>query len=209
MIEFPCLVCDKPVATNHKFVCCDLHDKWVHIYCNNICKNTYQKLKKDNNPWLCKLCLQKKVPFSSLNNTEFSRLLNGKSIIPKKELKATPKIFEKLNIFTENENLVCKYYSNQQFEKLKKDNQDKNIFSLHLNTSSLPYHIDTLTNLLYDLGFNFKVIAITESRLTTKKDPKNFIEIPDYCIEYTATKSEKGGALLYISKEMNYKNSKI
>ena len=46
MIEFPCLVCDKPVATNEKSVCCDLCDKWVHKYCNKICKNTYQKLKK-------------------------------------------------------------------------------------------------------------------------------------------------------------------
>ena len=117
MVAFPCLVCDKPVATNHKAVYCDLCDKWVHIYCNNICKNTYQKLKKDNNPWFCKLCLRMEVPFSSLNNTEFSRLLNGKSILPKKELKATPIIFEKLNNFTENENMACKYYSNEDFNK--------------------------------------------------------------------------------------------
>ena len=61
------------------------------------------------------------VPFSSLNNTEFSRLPNGKSIIPKKELKATPTIFENLNTFTKNENMACKYYSNQQFKKFKKD----------------------------------------------------------------------------------------
>ena len=38
-----------------------------------------------------------KVAFYSLNNTEISRLLNGKNILPKKELKATPTIFEKLN----------------------------------------------------------------------------------------------------------------
>ena len=59
------------------------------------------------------------APFSSFNNTEFSRLLNGKSIIPKKELKATPTIFEKLNIFTENENMTCKYYSNNSKEIIK------------------------------------------------------------------------------------------
>ena len=28
---------------------------------------------------------------------------------------------------SENENMACKYYSNEQFKKLKKDNQDKNI----------------------------------------------------------------------------------
>ena len=57
------------------------------------------------------------VPFSSLNNTELIRLLNEKSIIPKKELKPTPTIFEKLNISTENENMACKYYSYEQFKK--------------------------------------------------------------------------------------------
>ena len=31
MVEFPCLVCDKPVAANHKAVSCDLFDKRIHI----------------------------------------------------------------------------------------------------------------------------------------------------------------------------------
>ena len=68
------------------------------------------------------------VPFSSVNNTEFSRLLNWKIILPKKELKATPPIFEKLNIFTKNENMAQKYYSNEQFKKLKKDIKIKTYF---------------------------------------------------------------------------------
>ena len=50
------------------------------------------------------------------------------------------------------------------------------------------------------------MIAITESRLTTKKDQRNSFEISNYCIEHKPTKSEKGGALLYVSKELNYKN---
>ena len=68
------------------------------------------------------------VPFSSVNNTEFSRLLNWKIILPKKELKATPTIFEKLNIFTKNKNMAQKYYSNEQFKKLKKDINIKTYF---------------------------------------------------------------------------------
>ena len=68
------------------------------------------------------------VPFSSVNNTEFSKLLNWKIILPKKELKATPTIFEKLNIFTKNENMAQKYYSNEQFKKLKKDIKIKTYF---------------------------------------------------------------------------------
>ena len=45
-------------------------------------------------------------------------------------------------------------------------------------------------------------MGITETRLITNKDPVNSIEIPNYII---TTESDKGGALLYISKEINYK----
>ena len=72
-----CLVCVKPVAANHKAACCDLCGKWVYIYCNNICKSIYQKLKKDNS-WFCKFCLRKQFSVSSFNNSKFSRLLNEK-----------------------------------------------------------------------------------------------------------------------------------
>ena len=79
---------------------------------------------------------------------------------------------------------------------------------MHLNISSLPCHIDELTNLLNELNTNFKVIVgITESRLTTKKDEINSIELSNYNIEHTPTKYDEGGVLLFISKQLNYKNS--
>ena len=66
---------------------------------------------------------------------------------------------------------------------------------LHLNISSLPCHIDNLTNLLYDLDFKFKVIAITESRLTTKKRIKKLYWNTKLLYRTYTNKSEKGGAL--------------
>ena len=38
-----------------------------------------------------------------------------------------------------------------------------------------------------------------------QKEPVNSIDIPIYNIEQIPTESDKGGALLYISKEINYK----
>ena len=75
---------------------------------------------------------------------------------------------------------------------------------MYLNKSSLPYHIDELPNLLSKLNTNFKVIGITESRITTKKDEMNCTELNNYNNEHTHTKSDKGGALLFISKQLNY-----
>ena len=79
------------------------------------------------------------------------------------------------------------------------------LFLLHLNISALPFHINEFANLLSELNSNFKIIGITETRLTTKKDPVNSIEIPNYNIEHTPTESDKGVAFLYIPKKINYK----
>ena len=46
MVKFPCSVCEKPVSINQEAVCCDIYNRWVHIPCNNICKKTYNNLRK-------------------------------------------------------------------------------------------------------------------------------------------------------------------
>ena len=76
---------------------------------------------------------------------------------------------------------------------------------LHLNISPLSFHIDEFKNLLSELNSSFKIIGITETGLTTKKDPINNIDIPNNNIEHTPPESDKGGAFLYISKEINCK----
>ena len=109
-------------------------------------------------------------------------------------------------MFSDNENIKCKFYTSEELKKNVFDKNNNQMTLLHLNISSLPYHIDELTELLSDLKINFKIIGITESRLTTKKDPRNNIDIPSYNIEHTPTKSGKGRALLFLSKELNYKS---
>ena len=195
MVKFPCSVCEKPVAINHDAVCCDVCNRWVHIRCNNICKKTHRGLKKDPTPWFCKSCMQKEIPFSNINDTEYIHLTKDLKVKPKKLTKET--IFEKLNLLSDNENITCKCYTTEQFKENGFDKHNNQMTLLHLNISSLPYHIDEFTELLSDLKINFKIVGITESRLTTKKDPMNNINIPGCNIEHTPTKSDKGGALLF------------
>ena len=147
--------------------------------------------------------MQKEIPFSNINDTEYIHLTKDLKVKPKK---ITETIFEKLNLFSDNENITCKYYTTEQFKENGFDKHNHQMTLLHLNISYLLYHIDEFTELLSDFKINFKIIGITESRLTIKKDPVNTINIPDYNIEHTPTKSDKGGALLYISKELNYKS---
>ena len=68
--------------------------------------------------------------------------------------------------------MSCKYYNNEQLKELiTKEKKNNGLSLLHMNISSLPYHIDEFKKLLNELNSNFKIIGITESRLTTKKDP--------------------------------------
>ena len=237
---------------------CDVCNRWVHIRCNSICKKTYRGLKKDPTPWFCKSCMQKEIPFSNINNTEYIHLTKDLKVEPKKITQET--IFEILNLFSDNEgfpngvdwcggqfgqngeklhendkigilgskqwedkpifwvvggipqsppargNPAFKYYTTEQFKENGFDKHNNQMTLLHLNISSLPYHIDEFTGLLSDLKINFRSIGIMKSRVPTKKDPMNNINIPGYNTEHTPTKSDKGGALLYISKELHYKS---
>ena len=78
--QFPCGICLKPVAKNHKAVKCDYCDLWIHIKCNKINTQTYNLLLNDNSAWYCLVCSKKFIPFSTLNENEFHSTFQGKKI---------------------------------------------------------------------------------------------------------------------------------
>ena len=82
-----------------------------------------------------------------------------------------------------------------QLKELGYDKNSKQMSLMHLNISSLPYHVDELANLKNELNTNFKVIGLTKSRVTTKKAEINNIELCNYNIEHTPAKYDKDGVL--------------
>ena len=67
---FPCSFCAKNVNVNHRAVCCDICNRWIHIKCNNLNQNDYFLLKNDPNPFDCICSLKDNVPFTNLTNNE-------------------------------------------------------------------------------------------------------------------------------------------
>ena len=49
-VKFARIICKKRVAQNHKAVCCDVCDTWVHIKCSKINTQTYNIWKKKRPP---------------------------------------------------------------------------------------------------------------------------------------------------------------
>ena len=76
---------------------------------------------------------------------------------------------------------------------------------MHLNISSLQYHLDKLSYLIDQSKTKFSVTGITESRLNKDIAPLKNINLQNYNIQHTTTESNKGGSLLYISTDLSYK----
>ena len=125
------------------------------------------------------------------------------TILPKKKLHETT-ICKKINTCTENEGKNCKYHTIDQL-KINIVKLSKKLSLMHLNISSLPYHFDEISELLNDLTIKFKILGITERRLRSEKSLLSDVNLPNYKIEHMPIKANKGGALLYIFNELNYK----
>ena len=52
-IRYPCSVCGKAVATNHRAISCDECQSWVHIKCGKIDPKTYENMKTTSCMWIC------------------------------------------------------------------------------------------------------------------------------------------------------------
>ena len=207
VVKFPCLVCNRTVAKNHRAVQCDLCDSWVHIACNNLNLYTYRKLQKEKSPWYCMCCFRKELPYGSINDTKLRNLLHGEAIVS-----PNPKIISSIIKQSEyfDEEILKKannrFYTPDEFNTaLKSLNLASQLFCVHLNISSLSYHHLELYNLLSTLKIKPNIIGISETRLQKGKQQITNTSLPNYVYEHTPTESGKEGALLYIDKNTKYK----
>ena len=95
------------------------------------------------------------------------------------------------------------YYDINELNDKLNDSQSifKKTFSLmHVNISSLKYHLDKLSDLIDKSEAKFGVIGITESRLSKDIAPLNNINLHNYNIQHTPTESNKE-ALYCISQQ--------
>ena len=77
---------------------------------------------------------------------------------------------------------------------------------LHINISSIQFHISELRIILHNLDHEFDYICISESKLRAGIEPQVDISIEGYQKpESMPTRSTKGGSLIYIKNGINYK----
>ena len=225
IVNFPCSICSKNVEEDHHALQCSFCDSWSHNKCNNIKTKLYKfHQKNEDAPFCCSRCRQQ-IPFFNMNNDEFETYMKfdiHKDDTQQTNLKlnltsAQQEVINKLNKLIHETNtsdsddedhqqILCNYYSCEEFIQTK-FNANKNFSIFHVNIHSIQRHIDELRLLLKTLNYKFDVIAISESKL--KDEPTTDINIEGYHSPYCCfTSAEKGGTLLFISNNLNFKPRK-
>ena len=71
--QYPCRACSKNVNINQKAIFCNSCNLWIHSKCNNLTKQDFDRLSKENDdiPFICKCCISDNIPFSNLSNKIF------------------------------------------------------------------------------------------------------------------------------------------
>ena len=225
---FPCKICSKNVNKNHRSFQCSSKDcnQWVHIKCNSLTPKDHIKLQKSTDDFYCISCLSENIPFTNLNNNEFdiyvTKGINSHlsvadiqiQFLSKDQQKFLEQITKIMNRTSgdqteDNDNgastVNCNYYDINEFCKAK-FNSTKSFSILHINIHSIQLHLEDLKILLQMLDYKFDIIAISESKIQKGIEPVIDITLNDYHKPIgTPTEATKGGVLLYISKDINFK----
>ena len=156
----PCGICNKNISDNHKAVKCSICNYKIHIKCNKIDNDTYEKSKGDY--VFCLKCQEEIIPFQQLSDQQFYLtsekginkdvdLLNL-SVLPNNSLKTYFKDIDNVNCtFSDNDDdapsINCNYIDINSFDYKNK----KDFLSLfHLNIASLSKNKDEPETILDD-----------------------------------------------------------
>ena len=214
-VAFPCGICCKPVAVNHRAVLCDICGFWIHIKCNSISPSVYDLMTEESDlHWCCIKCINLNIPFSETPDEILKLTFQGKNpdfspvLVSDKndDFVALLNALEKVDFFNEIVDEPdphvnnCLYYTLSEFNKIKSGVNSLSFF--HLNIASLSLHFGELSTILVNSDTKFDFIGISETGLNT---PSDNYELIGYKHIDCPTDSTKGGARLYFSDQFNYK----
>ena len=217
-----CGICDRIIASNQNYIYCDNCTSLIHVKCNMFDNKQYDKYVKDENPTFCLQCNQENIPFLKLNDKQHGLTMDGINypeeidvnnlFLNQSQLSIVNKIN---NLMNQNSNNVldydddvpfidCKYYSADSFKRMK-FNSSKEFSILHLNIHSIEAHIEDLRIALQLIDYKFDFICLSESLIIEDTEPKININIDSYQAAVgTATRSTKGGVLIYVKEGINF-----
>ena len=203
-MSFKCVICNKALLNRLDSFNCDFCKNWYHYNCNLppfISNGNTQSVGS------CLKCNCKLFPFSACYsfNDEDARV---NFLHPKFQV-SVPLLNQNVIADQESEDTIidCKYLDCDNFNRTFPENKSKNLSFFHLNINSLPKHFENLNCYLNSLQHKFKIIGISETRITNTTAPHK-LDINGYSALFNKTEASAGGTALYIAQEINFKQRK-
>ena len=163
--------------------------------CNNLNTYMFKKLQKDKSLWYCIYCLQKELPYCSIDSDILNSFMHGNRIVSPNP-KFISSVIKQSEYFDEEilEKVNNKYYTPTEFKNALNELSTKKplhafkyIFSVHLE----------LYNLIADMKIKPKIIGISESRLQKSKQHITNIFLSNYVYEHTYLQNQVKGVHSY------------
>ena len=138
-VKYPCGLCSKSVASNHRAVLCEVCYYWHHIKCVQISPSEYKLLSASEDSWVCSNCSSFQFTVSYFDSDQ------------------------SINTST-NSSLDTDDHVNSVFETLKESRRKHptNFTAAYININSVRYKFDEIKELLTDKIVDFLVIAETK-----------------------------------------------
>ena len=194
-VKYPCGICCKAVAKNHRAITCDNCKHWVHAKCNGTSRTKYYEMMRDDTiTFSCLKCIDNALPFSKRTEEEKAKIrkqffkdING--------LKLSSELDQILNTST--------YLDLNDLNALPMKNETFSL--LHLNIASLALHFEELHTLLATSNKKFDIIGITETGFKNTTLPSDLCDLEGFSHVNCNTDSNKGGVRLYVSDRYDFK----
>ena len=107
-----------------------------------------------------------------------------------------------------NQRIHSRYFSPQGFKEQNKyviENDDNSFSIFHNNLISLNKNFENLqSSILDELGFNFKIIGITETKTNDSNSESAEFSLPGYESEFVPTPLAFGGFGMFIDETLHY-----
>ena len=227
-VAMHCGICNKKIAKNQRAIKCSCCEKSLHLKCNKFDTTDLKHIQDHETVDYCINCIAENLPFSKLNNNEFSALIKFGVLNANEEntdfepLAYQKELFDRLNTAINNNafdldvednddndkgspSINCNYYTTEDFISAR-FNPSRTFSILHYNIHSVERHIEEFRVVLEMLDFTFDVICLSESKILKHSLPKVNININGYQTPVgTPTESTKGGVLMYVKNGINFK----
>ena len=107
-----------------------------------------------------------------------------------------------------NQHIHSRYFSPHSFKEQNKyviDNDDDSFSIFHNNLISLSKNFENLQSYILDeLGFNFNIIGITETKINDSNSESAEFSLPGYEFEFVPTPLAFGGIGMFIDETLHY-----